>query len=83
MNINYESYRIFYHVATCGSISSAAEELLISQPAVTWQIKSLEEQLGITLFIRTKKGVILTDEEKYYLNMLKMVLKTLVMAKTP
>ncbi len=64
MNINYESYRIFYHVATCGSISSAAEELLISQPAVTWQIKSLEEQLGITLFIRTKKGVILTDEGK-------------------
>lgn len=64
MNINYECYRIFYHVATSGSISKAAEELLISQPAVTWQIKSLEEQLGITLFIRTKKGVILTDEGK-------------------
>ena len=64
MNINYECYRIFYHVATSGSISKAAEELLISQPAVTWQIKSLEVQLGITLFIRTKKGVILTDEGK-------------------
>ena len=64
MNINYECYRIFYHVATSGSISKAAEELLISQPAVTWQIKSLEEQLGITLFIRTKRGVILTDEGK-------------------
>lgn len=62
MNINYECYRIFYHVATSGSISKAAEELLISQPAVTWQIKSLEDQLGLTLFIRTKKGVILTDE---------------------
>lgn len=64
MNINYECYRIFYHVATSGSISKAAEELLISQPAVTWQIKSLEEQLCITLFIRTKRGVILTDEGK-------------------
>lgn len=64
MNINYECYRIFYHVATNGSISKAAEELLISQPAVTWQIKSLEDQLGLTLFIRTKKGVILTDEGK-------------------
>lgn len=62
MNINYECYRIFYQVALCGSISKAADILLISQPAVTWQIKSLEDQLGITLFIRTKKGVILTDE---------------------
>ena len=64
MNINYETYRIFYHVASIGSISKAAEFLLISQPAVTWQIKSLEEQLGLTLFIRTKKGVTLTDEGK-------------------
>ncbi len=71
MNINYESYRIFYHVATSGSISKAAEELLISQPAVTWQIKSLEEQLGLTLFIRTKKGVILTDEGKILFNYVK------------
>jgi len=71
MNINYECYRIFYHVATSGSISKAAEELLISQPAVTWQIKSLEDQLGITLFIRTKKGVILTDEGKVLFNYVK------------
>jgi len=61
-NISYECYRIFYYVAVNGSISKAAEELHISQPAVTWQIKSLEEQLGLTLFVRTKKGVILTDE---------------------
>lgn len=64
MNINYETYRIFYHVAQEGSISKAANILLISQPAVTWQIKSLEEQLGLTLFVRTKKGVTLTDEGK-------------------
>lgn len=68
MNINYESYRIFYHVATCGSISKAAEVLLISQPAVTWQIKTLEDSLGLTLFIRTKKGVTLTDEGKVLLD---------------
>lgn len=71
MNINYECYRIFYHVATSGSISKAAEELLISQPAVTWQIKSLEDQLGLTLFIRTKKGVILTDEGKILFDYIK------------
>ena len=63
MDINYESYKIFYHVALNQSISKAAE-LLISQPAVSYQIKVLEEQLGITLFVRTKKGVTLTDEGK-------------------
>lgn len=64
MNINYESYKIFYHVALNQSISKAADKLLISQPAVSYQIKVLEEQLGITLFVRTKKGVTLTDEGK-------------------
>ena len=49
-------------VANNGSISKAADELLISQPAVTQSIKILENQLGITLFVRTKKGVLLTDE---------------------
>ena len=64
MDINYESYKIFYHVALNQSISKAADKLLISQPAVSYQIKVLEEQLGITLFVRTKKGVTLTDEGK-------------------
>ena len=64
MNINYEAYKIFYYVAVEGSISKAANKLLISQPAVSWQIRSLEDQLNITLFIRTKKGVTLTEEGK-------------------
>lgn len=64
MNINYEAYKIFYYVTVEGSISKAANKLLISQPAVTWQIKSLEDQLNLTLFIRTKKGVTLTEEGK-------------------
>lgn len=64
MNTNYESYKIFCSVAQNGSISKAAEKLLISQPAVTWHLKNLENQLGVTLFIRTKKGATLTDEGK-------------------
>lgn len=71
MNISYETYRIFYYVATCGSISAAAKKLLISQPAVTFQIQSLETQLGLTLFIRTKKGVTLTDEGKVFYEYIK------------
>lgn len=62
MNINYEAYKIFYSVANLKSISAASKELLISQPAVSWQIKNLENQVGCTLFTRTKKGVTLTKE---------------------
>lgn len=64
MDVNYESYKIFYYVAKYQSISKAADSLLISQPAVSYQIKTLEETLGITLFVRTKRGVTLTDEGK-------------------
>lgn len=64
MNISLDLYRIFYVVAKNGSISAAADVLFISQPAITYQIKKLEEQLEVSLFTRTKRGVILTDEGK-------------------
>lgn len=64
MNINLELYRIFYVVAKEGSISKAADVLFISQPAITYQIKKLETQLGVSLFTRTKHGMVLTDEGK-------------------
>lgn len=71
MNINYEAYKIFYHVAVNGSISKAAQKLLISQPAVTWHLQNLESNLGITLFIRTKKGVKLTEEGEMFFKYIK------------
>jgi len=63
-NIDLNLYRIFYVVAKRGNITKAAEELYISQPAVTQAIHSLENQIGATLFIRAKKGVTLTEEAK-------------------
>lgn len=62
MNINFELYKVFYEVANEKSISKGAEKLLISQPAVTQSIKTLEAELGGQLFIRTPKGVVLTEE---------------------
>ncbi|MCD8372987.1 MAG: LysR family transcriptional regulator [Clostridia bacterium] len=55
--VNLELYRVFYTVAKCGSLTKAAEELFISQPAVSQAIKQLENQLGTTLFNRTHKGM--------------------------
>lgn len=71
MDINLELYKIFYVVAKNGSFSTAANVLFISQPAVTFQIKKLEEQLGIVLFTRTKYGVILTEEGQILFNYVK------------
>lgn len=62
MSANFDYYKIFYCVAKCGSISSAAKQLYLSQPTVSYSIANLEKELGCTLFVRTKKGVILTPE---------------------
>ena len=68
MNIDLNLYLLFHTVAKLGSITKAAEELYVSQPAITQNIKTLEHQLGATLFIRTKKGVTLTEEAKVLYN---------------
>ena len=70
MNINFELYKVFYEVANEKSISKGADKLLISQPAVTQSIKTLESELGGQLFIRTPKGVVLTEEGKILYNLM-------------
>jgi LysR family cyn operon transcriptional activator len=57
-----ELYRVFYITAKAGSISRAAKELFITQPAVSQSIKQLEDKLGGQLFFRTQKGIVLTQE---------------------
>lgn len=53
--------KAFYHVAAAGSFSAAAEELFISQPALSRQVAALEKELGLQLFSRRGRGVALTD----------------------
>ena len=62
MNISYDYYRIFYYVAKYGSFTQAANMLLNNQPNITRSMKTLESELGCTLFLRTNKGVTLTSE---------------------
>ncbi len=59
---NLEYYKTFYYVAKTGSITQAAGELAISQPAVSQSMKQLENLLGTKLFTRASKGVQLTAE---------------------
>lgn len=58
---NLSRYKIFLAVAECKSISKAAAQLYISQPAVSITIKKMEDNLNTTLFIRKSKGVELTE----------------------
>src|SRR5690554_6679967 len=59
---NLEWYKVFYITALAGSFSRAAEQLFITQPAVTHTIKQLESKHKGQLFFRTSRGVQLTNE---------------------
>lgn len=74
-DIDLNLYKIFFIVATVGNITKAAEQLYISQPAVTKSIKQLESSLGGILFVRTKKGVVLTEEGKVFYEYVKNILE--------
>ncbi len=67
MDINYELYKVFYHVATSLSFSEASKQLFISQSAVSQSIKTLEKKLEQPLFIRSTKRVQLTPAGKVLL----------------
>ncbi|MCM1546696.1 MAG: LysR family transcriptional regulator [Clostridiales bacterium] len=60
--VNLELYKVFYMVAKTGSSTRAAEELFISQPAVSQSVKQLEAQLGTSLFNRTHMGMELSSQ---------------------
>lgn len=59
---NLEYYKVFYYAALNGSLTAAATELSISQPAVSQALKQLESALGAKLFVRSSRGIRLTPE---------------------
>lgn len=58
-------YKVFYHLAQTPNTTKVAEELLLSQPAISKNIKELEKELGITLFNRIKGRMQLTEAGQY------------------
>ena len=78
---NLEYYKVFYYVAKTGSLTAAAEQLFLTQPNVTKTIQKLEEQLGCALFVRTKRGVSLTNEGKILWNRVEPACRLLLTAE--
>ena len=64
MDISYDLLKIFKEVAYYESVSKAAQKLCVTQPSVTKSIKKLESQLNLSLFVREKKGLVLSDDGK-------------------
>lgn len=62
MLANLEYYKVFYHVVKYGSVTQAAQQLSISQPAASQSVRQLEEVLGAKLFYRTPHGLRPTAE---------------------
>ena len=61
-------------VAECGTISTAAEKLFISQPSLTTAIRELETEMGVTIFSRTNRGVIVSREGEEFLGYARQIL---------
>lgn len=67
MNLNYTRIIHFLTIVKYMNMNRAAEELCISQPALSLSVSRLEDELGITLFYRTKKKLILSEEAQLLL----------------
>ena len=73
MNILHMKYAV--EVARLGSLNKAAETLLIAQPNISRSIKELEADLGISIFLRSAKGMELTPEGEEFINYAKSILR--------
>ena len=66
--MNMLQLKYVLEVASSSSMREAATNLYVSQPALSQSIRELEDELGILLFDRTNKGVILTEEGREFVN---------------
>jgi len=62
-------------VVDCGSISEAAKQLYLSQPSLSNAVKEIEEEFGIEIFLRSSKGIALTNEGIEFLSYARQVVE--------
>ena len=62
MPLDWDKLRIFHAAAEAGSFTHAADKLHLSQSAISRQVSSLEQDVGVALFNRHARGLILTEQ---------------------
>jgi len=62
-------------IVSCGSISEAAKQLFISQPSLSSAVKDLEQELGIEIFLRSARGITLSNEGIEFLSYARQVVE--------
>ena len=62
MALSFSALESFYWVSQLRSFNAAADKLNVSQPTVSYRIRELEDQLGVSLFVRQKRLLVLTSE---------------------
>lgn len=65
MKTKLDYYRVFYETARFQSFSTAAQHLYVSQSAISQCIHQLEDDLNVQLFVRTRRGITLTNEGEF------------------
>ena len=81
MKTNLELYKVFYYVAKNKNITQAANELMVSQPAVSKSIKTLERDLDTVLFNREKNGVSFTSAGELLFNKIRKSMELITSAE--
>lgn len=80
-NSDFNKYKIFYAVAEAKSFSKAADVLHISQPAISYAVKEIEDTLRTKLFIRERNGVKLTESGEKLMYYTQKALNSLITAE--
>lgn len=70
LQLNYVS-----EIYNCGSINKAAQNLFVSQSSLSSSIRELEEELGIKIFIRSNRGIVLTEDGQEFLTQIRPIIE--------
>ncbi len=74
-NISLQQLRYIIEVAECGSINAASQQLYVSQPTLSATIKDIEQELGISIFNRTNRGITLTRDGIEFIGYARQILE--------
>ncbi len=82
MKTKLDYYRVFYETALHSSFSTAAKKLYISQSAISQSIRLLEQDLDTQLFVRSRRGIRLTNEGEILFKKVESAISTIEQGET-